>query len=186
MSLRRLLVYVLLSLPVAADAEAAAAGAPLELAGGKLVVTPPAAWKVVPPANNMLEAELSAPAPDGSDVDPARMTVMTAGGSIDANVQRWIAQFRATEGGADPSKAKIDKLDAGGMQATIVDLSGEYMDSMGGPFGPKTPRPNYRLVGAIVATGDAGNYFFKLIGPEETVAEHADSFRAMIQGAEMK
>jgi len=158
----------------------------LQLAEGKLVVTPPDEWKVVPPANNLLEAELAAPAPQGSKAPAARVTIMSSGGTIEANVQRWIGQFRGTEGGADASKAYVEKFEAGGMPVTLVDLSGEYLDSMGGPFGPKVARPDYRLVGAIVVTGDAGNYFFKLIGPKETVAAHADAFRAMVEGAVKK
>jgi hypothetical protein len=182
---RLLFASLLIALPTAVSI-LAAAGEPLELAGGRLVVTPPDAWRVVPPANNLLEAELSAPAPEGSDVAAARVTVMSSGGTIEANVQRWIGQFRGTEGGADPSKATVEKFKAGEMPVTLVDLSGEYIDSMGGPFGPKVSRPDYRLVGAIVVTGDAGNYFFKLIGPQETVAAHAEAFRTMVEGAVKK
>ncbi len=71
------------------------------------------------------------------------------------------------------------------MPVTVVELGGTYMESMRGPFGPKTPRNEYRLVGAIIETGKVGNYFFKLIGPNEVVSPAADEFRSMIKSLKM-
>ena len=39
----------------------------------------------------------------------------------------------------------------------------------------KHDKPNYRLLGAIVLTDDTG-YFFKLTGPEKTVAAASKGF----------
>ncbi len=150
------------------------------LADGALIFTAPAEWKTVEPANRIIEHELAVPAPDGKAEGAARLTIMAAGGSVQANIARWVGQFQGTEGGADRSAAKTEKLDINGMPATLVDLSGTYLDSPRGPFGPKVERPDYRLVGAIVETKGEGVYFFKLIGPEKTVEAGAKPFRELI------
>lgn len=159
----------------------------IELARGKLIAVAPAEWKVAPPQSRMLEKELSIAAPEGVEAKAGRLTVMAAGGSVSANVSRWIGQFKGTEGGADRSGAKIEKSEVNGMKTTLVDLSGTYMEGMGGrPFGPKTPREGYRMLGAIVETGDVGNYFFKLIGPKGSVDPAAEGFKKMIASLEKK
>jgi hypothetical protein len=150
------------------------------LADGALVFTAPAEWKSVEPANRIIEHELAVPAADGKAEGAARLTIMAAGGSVEANIARWVGLFKGTEGGADRSAAKTEKLDIAGMPATLVDLSGTYVDSPRGPFGQKVERPDYRLVGAIVETKREGVYFFKLIGPEKTVEAGAEKFREVI------
>jgi hypothetical protein len=150
------------------------------LADGALVFTAPSEWKSVEPANRIIEHELAVPAADGKAEGAARLTIMAAGGSVEANIARWVGQFKGTEGGADRSAAKTEKLDINGMPTTLVDLSGIYVDSPRGPFGPKVERPDYRLVGAIVETKGEGVYFFKLIGPEKTVEAGAEKFREVV------
>lgn len=152
----------------------------IPLAEGALVVEAPAAWESVTPANRIIEHEISVPAPEGAAEGAARLTIMAAGGSVEANIARWVGQFRGTEGGADRSAAKTEKIDVNGMPATVVELSGTYLDSPRGPFGPKVERTDYRLVGAIVETKIEGAYFFKLIGPTKTVEPAGEKFREMV------
>jgi hypothetical protein len=52
-------------------------------------------------------------------------------------------------------------------------------------MGPSTPKPGYRLLGAIVA-GPGGNVFFKLTGPEKTVSSAENSFRKLLDGLKKK
>ena len=100
---------------------------------------------------------------------------MAAGGSVQANVSRWVGQFQ----GAVEEETEETEVD--GMKTTLVDLSGTFLQSAGGPFAPKTPREDYRMLGAIVETGGLGNYFFKLVGPAESVDPAADGFKEMIE-----
>ncbi|WP_350213190.1 hypothetical protein [Botrimarina sp.] len=158
----------------------------VELAGGRFVAAAPGAWQVVEPKMQMIEKEFSIPAPQGADAEAARLTVMTAGGSVEQNIARWIGQFQGTEGGADRSQADTEQLEVDGMKATVVDISGVYLQSAGGPFGPKTPREGWRMLGAIVETGGAGNYFFKMVGPEQVVGPAAHGFKQMISSLEKK
>ncbi|MEO0529210.1 MAG: hypothetical protein AAF266_01400 [Planctomycetota bacterium] len=179
--LRPRLVFVLsiLSLVVPSSAEEATQQT-IAIAGGALEFEAPSEWPEVTPGSRILEKELSVQPPEGTEAAPARLTLMSAGGSVQANLARWVGQFKGTEGGADRSAAETEELKPDGMPATLIDLSGTYMESAGGPFGPKTPRPNYRMVAAIVETGGSGNYFFKLVGPEQTVGPAAEEFKAMI------
>ena len=168
------------SLPAAGFAEGAATR-PIELAGGALTVAAPGAWQSVTPGSGILEHELSVPAPEGIEAPAARLTMMAAGGSVEQNVARWVGQFEGTEGGADRSGAVIERLKVAGMPVTIVEQQGTYLESAGGPFGPKTPRLGYALRGAIVETGAGTSYFLKLIGPAEAVEPATDDFRQMVE-----
>src|ERR1700682_5318072 len=81
------------------------------------------------------------------------------GGSVQANLDRWIGQFQQPEG-----KPKIQNKTVHGLKVTTVDVAGGYT-GMGGPNAPASgPKPGYRLLGAIVETSQ-GSIFFKFTGP---------------------
>ncbi len=44
-------------------------------------------------------------------------------------------------------------------------------------------KKKWRLYGAVVRTPDRGNWFFKLVGPDETVQAARSAFRAMLETA---
>jgi hypothetical protein len=101
------------------------------------------------------------------------------GGSVDANMDRWIGQFLQADGKASKAAAKIVKHSVHGLAVTTVDVSGGYT-GMGGPtMQPGTPMPGYRLLGAIVE-GPQGSIFFKFIGPAKAVAANQAAFDKMI------
>jgi hypothetical protein len=112
------------------------------------------------------------------------MTVMGAGGTVQANIDRWYGQFTQPDGSATKDKATSKKINVAGCAVTMVDISGTYKDMPGGPFagGRAIERPEYRMLAAIIEVPDQGNYFLKFYGPAKTVAKHADGFRAMIEG----
>jgi len=100
------------------------------------------------------------------------------GGGVDANVQRWISQFEQPDGKPSAQVAKVTK-EKGTLPITRVDLTGTYTASMG-PMAPKTNKPGYRLMGAIVQ-GPQGAVFFKLTGPEKVVKAAAPQFDKLIK-----
>jgi hypothetical protein len=112
------------------------------------------------------------------------MTVMGAGGSVQANIDRWYGQFAQPDGGDTKAKATTKTLKLAGSTVTMVDVSGTYKDMPGGPFagGKTVERPDYRMLAAIVETADAGSHFLKFYGPAATVAKEADGFRKMVEG----
>lgn len=160
----------------------------LKLADGELSLTAPAGWQVKQPEFRMIEHELAVP-PTGEDKDPGRVTIMGAGGSIDANVERWIGQFKQPDGSDTHQTAKQKDIKAGGLDVRLVDLSGIYTDRRGGPFNPNAQvieRPQYRMLAAIITSKKVGNYFIKFYGPQHTVADNEGAFLKMLDTLEVK
>lgn len=156
----------------------------VELAEGDLTMPAPASWKKVQPRNRIIEQEFAVSI---KELDaPARFTVMASGGSIEQNVNRWVGQFKRLAQPEEGKPGELHDLEVNGMKAHWVDLSGDYLDSPRGPFGPKVERKNYRVLAAIVETKDSGNYFFKLVGPEQVVAAHKEAYLEMLKGVKAK
>ena len=135
----------------------------VKVAQGNIQFSASGLWKSVPPRSNMLEAELKIPRVEGDSQD-GRLTIMGAGGSIDANIDRWIGQFVQPDGSDTADKTKQSKKEIAGQTVNLVDITGTFMDAVGGPFSgkPKVERENYRMLAAIVQTEANGNYFVKL------------------------
>jgi len=131
------------------------------------------------PSNGIVEHEFSTPIAEG-DSKAGRMTVMGAGGTVEANIDRWVAQFEMKDG----DKPKISKEKIAGQTVHRIDLTGSYRD--GRPFGPKTLRPGYRMLAAIVETEDHGNYFLKFYGPKATVTKHEKGFETIVSSLKVK
>ncbi|MFM8734377.1 MAG: hypothetical protein ACKOC8_04200 [Pirellulales bacterium] len=166
---------------------AVAADGVFTIAEGTLALEAPAGWTRVQPKSGIVETEFAIPSEgagaDGEPLPAGRMTVMGAGGTVEANVERWYGQFDQPDGAATKDKASTKTLKIAGRDVTLVDVSGTYKDSPGGPFaGGKTIlRPSYRMLAAIVV-GPQGSYFLKFYGPAATVEKHADGFRKMVEG----
>jgi hypothetical protein len=156
------------------------------VAEGKLEFKAPSTWTKKMPKSRIIDVEYEAPAAKG-DETPGRFTVMGAGGTIEANVDRWIGQFDQPDGGNTKDKAKIEKLKVSGQDVHWVDLSGTYKDSPG-PFAGGKPvmRENYRMLAAIIQTKKDGNYFLKLYGPKATMAENEKAFRELVDSMQVK
>jgi len=172
-----LLLTLMTSLPAAEVAAPA-----FSIAGGSLLLEPPEGFEPVRPKSRMIESEFAVAS--AGDLPAGRMTVMGAGGSIDANIERWCGQFVQPDGGDTADKVGRKELTVAGCEVVLVDIPGTYLDKPGGPFagGPTIQRPDYRMLAAIVQTPKAGNYFLKFYGPAATVDAHAAGFRTMIEG----
>jgi hypothetical protein len=133
----------------------------------------PPSWRVVPNPSSMRIATYRIPGTKGDD-EEGELSVTRAGGTAQANADRWIGQF---DGAADASR---ETRTIQGFRVTIVSVSGTFRG--GGMMGaPSPPRPSWALLGAIVETPDSP-YFFKLVGPLSTVKSSRPSFDAMIAG----
>lgn len=156
------------------------------LADEHFEMTVPDKWERKQPSNNIIEYEYEVPASTG-DARPSRMTMMGAGGSVEANINRWYGLFRQPDGSETSKTAKVEQKKVVGQEVTVVDLSGTYLDKPGGPLAPgKTvEREDYRMLAAIVETTKkgkkTGNYFIKLVGPRQTIADNKEAFEKMIE-----
>lgn len=131
----------------------------------------PARWQLVPNTSTMRIATYRVPRAPG-DAGDAEMSVTRAGGSPDANAQRWIGQF--ADDGTRISKRSTRKV--GLLEVSIVEVQGTYSGGMGKEGATQSA---WALLGAIVPEGDTA-YFFKLTGPAKSVLAAHGEFDALV------
>jgi hypothetical protein len=130
----------------------------------------PPAWQTAPNPNAMRLATYRIPRA-GKDTEDAEMSVSRAGGSTEANLDRWVRQFE--DAGKDTRTPRTVR----GLKVTVVEVSGSYLSGMMG--GSTSKKPGWSLLGAVVET-PAGSYFFKMLGPTTTVQAARGGFQQMI------
>jgi hypothetical protein len=157
----------------------------LTLADGKLWITAPNEWKKKTPQNSIIKYEFAIEAVKPDETN-GRMTISSAGGGVDANINRWIGQFSQPDGSNSKDRAKTKQEKVAGMNVHMLDVSGTYDDKP--PFAPTkgVQRENYRMLAAVIETKDLGNYFVKFYGPELTVKDNQKAFDKMIESLERK
>lgn len=162
---------------------ALALAAPLaraESAGG-ISWTPPPDWKSQP-KRPMRAGTYTVPraAGDGEDGECAIYYFGAGqGGGVEANIKRWVGQFRTTDGKPADEMAKRSEWTANGIRLTQVDVAGTYLYKPA-PMMPKAiEKPGYRMLAAI-AEAPQGPVFFKLTAPAKTTAAAEKAFRAML------
>ncbi len=153
-------------------------GATGEKVFGLFRATIPSGWKEQTPTSSMRKAQYSLPGP-GGDAELGVFNFPGQGGSVEANIDRWIGQFSQPDGSSSKSKAKTRQKQVSGLPVTILDLSGTYSGGMMPGMSGGAPNSGYRMVAAVVETAE-GPWFFKLVGPEKTVAEWLTSMDQML------
>lgn len=151
---------------------------PVDLASPEVDLGPmrllaPDGWVWKRAAISFILAEFSLPRAEGDTAD-ARLTVSTAGGSMEENVDRWRRQF-----GKEPEEQSEQQVELGGLQVTLADFSGTYLDSRT-MVSPAVERADYRMLGAIIPI-EGQLCFVKCYGPKKTMAKHVDEFQAFVR-----
>jgi hypothetical protein len=156
----------------------ASTGAPK---GAELAWDAPSGWESVPNPNAMRKATYKVKRAEG-DPEDAELSVSQAGGSVDANIQRWVGQF-AKKSDDSPKRAETTVND---IKVTQVEVHGTFAGSgmPGMPAGE--PKPSYALLGAIAETPTGGLWFFKLTGPDKTVTAAKADFDKLVNSLRMK
>ena len=162
--------------PAASGTEA---GKPMagETAVGSILLKVPASWKAVPITSSMRRGHWTIS--EGTELIAYYFGKGGAGGT-EANLDRWYSQF--TQPDKRPSKEVAERKTmktAGGQDAIVVDVSGQYVAAMQPGGTEKNDKPNYRMLAAIVP-GPDGPYYFKLLGPSDAVATVKADFTAAI------
>ncbi|MBI68416.1 MAG: hypothetical protein CMJ38_00030 [Phycisphaerae bacterium] len=135
----------------------------------------PSGWKASPPSSSMRKAQFAAPGKSGQAAEVVFFYFGTGGaGGVKANIDRWMGQFKNAE------NKKVEGKTVGGTKLTYARATGTFMS--GRPFGPKTPKEGYALLGAIIE-GKQGAIFVKMTGPEAAVKANSDKMRAMVESA---
>ena len=142
---------------------------------GGLKFTRPADWKWVEVSSPMRKAQLQVPGtPLGADITFFHFGT-GGGGDVDANVKRWLGQFKSAEGAQ-----KIEPQQIGGTKVTLVTTEGTFSSGM--PGGPTTALESQALLGAIIE-GAEGNVFVKMTGPAPLVQSSRPKFLEFITAA---
>jgi hypothetical protein len=143
---------------------------------GPFTMVVPADWTEKPSTSSMRAAQFQLPAPAGGD---AEVIVYyfgeTGAGSVQANVDRWVSQFKQPDDKPSSEVAKVEKAQFAGQEASIVSVSGRYV-APATPGGQPMDKPDQALVAAIVPS-PKGPYYFRLIGSKAAVAKQEKPFR---------
>lgn len=155
---------------------------------GDLRFKAPAGWVSERPTSSMRVSQYQLPAADG-DAEAASLVVYYfgagQGGSVDANLERWIGQMQTADGRPSKDTARTETSSVNGMKVTLLDVAGTFAggDMAGG--GSAQSKPNFRMQAAVIET-PKGAYFVKLVGPEKTVGRWDQAFQEFIKSAEFK
>jgi hypothetical protein len=135
----------------------------------------PSGWKWVVPSSSMRKAQLSVPGAEGGTADVTFFHFGPGqGGGVQANVDRWFAQF-----GNSKTSQSEEKVDA--TRVVHVQARGTFQSGM--PGGPTTPLENYALLGAILGDDQNGDVFVKMTGPAAVVESAKPLFSEMVRAA---
>jgi len=144
-----------------------------------LTLKVPETWKKSAKQSSMRLATFDIPAATkgGEKGELAIYSFPGGGGSVEANISRWIGQFDSK---GRESKVTVGK--AGDHEYHLVELTGTYNQPVGPPIRRQTkPVPDSRMLGVIL-TLDSGVYYLKMTGPDETVKAQADALRKSFGG----
>jgi hypothetical protein len=138
----------------------------------------PASWKEEKPSGKLRYKQFRLPR-TGDDKEDAEVVIFKdVGGSLADNLPRWKAQFAPPKGKKIDDVTRIEKMKAGDVPFTWVEIHGTYK---GSPFQQMKPKPDYRMV-RIFFESKNGPHFISLIGPEKTVEAHKKGYLDWVKG----
>jgi hypothetical protein len=152
----------------------------LALAATLAYVTPQG-WQKQPVVSSMRVAEFTLPRADGDSEDAVLVVYYFggSGGSVDANLQRWVGQMQQPDGKPSASVAKKETRTVNGLALTLLDVSGTYVAETAPGSTERHNKPNFRLRAGVIETAN-GPYFIKLTGPARTIAKWDRAFEQFV------
>ncbi|WP_437312487.1 hypothetical protein [Sorangium sp. So ce385] len=152
-----------------------------QAAGAELAWDAPASFESAPNPNAMRKATYKIKRAAG-DAEDAELSVSQAGGSVDANITRWVGQF-SQKSEDSPKRADLKVND---IKVAVVEIKGTFAGSgmPGMPAGE--PKPSYAMLGAIAETPSGDLWFFKMTGPEKTVTGARADFDKLLNSLRLK
>lgn len=152
-----------------------------KLADGRAVLGPfsmdvPAGWAEKPSTSSMRVAQFQMPAAAGTDAEVIVYHFGESGaGGVQANIDRWLGQFKQPDDKPSKDVAKIEQAKFAGQDATVVSVSGRNV-APATPGGAPVDKPDQALVAAIVPS-PKGPYYFRLVGSKSVVDAQEAAFR---------
>lgn len=146
-----------------------------------LSFTAPSAWQARPASSTMRVAEFVVPKAPG-DAEDAELIVYFfggTGGSVEANIDRWVAQMQQPDGSASKDKARRDTQTVNGLKVTMVDVTGTYIAEVRPGATERYNKPDFRLRAAVIETA-RGPYYIKMTGPAKTMTAADADFKKFL------
>lgn len=164
--------------PSGSDAEFA--GAPSGGAGATW--TAPERWESYAPASSMRLANWRLPVTDDAQ-EPGECAIFqfAGGGDVDANIQRWLAQFKNDAGEPATENARQAQLIVDSVPTYLVRTTGTYEQGAMGPMGQGTPvkKRDYALFGVVFAVETP--IFIKCTGPQAVIGAQAEAITEFVR-----
>jgi hypothetical protein len=132
----------------------------------------PKEWTKGTPASQMRKAQYKVPDKEKKEKEGELILYYfgkQGAGGVDDNLKRWAGQMGQTE-------FKPERIE-GKCKITLIDVKGTYAERPG-----SDPLANARMIGAIVET-DAGPWYFKLVGPADTVGDWREELVKLLKDA---
>jgi len=159
----------------ASDSDARTSGAPLVFACQE-------GWIEEQPSSDMraVQYRLTGAGIDSGDASLVVYHFGGAGGSAEANLERWVSQFEQPDG--SPSADRMERQEGvlNGRAILEVELSGIFVAETFPGSGERVHRPNTRMLAAILQS-DHGPYYIKMVGPASAVIRWEPSYRAFLE-----
>lgn len=132
----------------------------------------PKEWKKEEPKSSMRKAQYRVPDKE-KKATAAELTLFHFGNNaalVKANIDRWAKQMGAAS--AEPETIE------GKCKVTLLDVKGNYSPAFGG-----APIEDARMLAAVVEAS-SGPWYFKLVGPADTVGDWREEMVKMLKAAE--
>jgi hypothetical protein len=136
----------------------------------------PAPFRAQQPTSQMRAAQYLFPEEEGESAAELVVFFFGAGqgGSVEDNIQRWVAQFDRPEG-AEP---EIEERQVNGLAVTTVDVHGTFSGMA--PSGKAGPTQREQRMLAAIAVGPEGPIFFKMVGDRSLMERAEGPFNQLV------
>ena len=155
---------------------------------GELRFKAPPEWVVEKPSSAMRLAQYKLPKAEGDNEDASLVLYFfgtNQGGSVQANLDRWVSQIKQPDGSSSESKAKLETITVNQLKISTIDLAGTYVAETAPGSKILHNNPDYRLRAAVIET-PKGAHYVKVVGPLKTVNRWDKAFNAYLQSFEFK
>lgn len=156
-------------------------------AQGTLGFDAPKEWTAQPSTSSMRVAQysLARAAGDSEDAELIVYYFGGSGGSVDANLDRWLGQMEQPDGKSSKAAAKTTTMTSNGLTITVLDVAGRYVAETSPGSNTRLNKPGYRMKAAVIETAK-GPYFVKLTGPAKTIERWDASFAGFLKSARVR
>lgn len=153
------------------------------LAATALAFDVPSGWAPSVPSSSMRVAEFALARAEGDTEDASLVLYYFpgGGGTIEANIDRWVGQVAQPDGSSSKEVAKTTEMTStAGLKLMVVDVAGRYVAEVTPGSSEHFDKPGFRLIAAYIDAPD-GPYYMKLVGPQATITKWHDSVQTFLK-----